>query len=435
MERLGQEEIERREIPSGGVNVMESINRNTAAKIASGEMSSSGVMGRPSRAKPRPERNVFSDVLSLAQEPGQSDIIATKMKAMKPLTLTRIIQLLEAFGKELKMNMKRGELIDFLAAEVAHNKTLQDAFENNFEQLRGDKPGAETLKLVDGIRTEIKSMGETDEEIPGIESPIPVIMGAAPEKNVEIIKDVMADEPKTKVEIIHPPSSEIIPIAPIPFPMVPFDGRGPNGSVSESSGVGFPSRERNPMAERAVIPVSFPAIEMQPETRMIPSVEEDDSSRFEGGGIQRHSDTEQSTESGDVEPIPRLGAGVLETLEAGVQTKATENESNLDISEMDPAVKAELESMDDNNDGTVDQTELAMAMTGGSDPNAVFQRNQIYINPILMRLQNDPRFIQRQIKKRPIDIESSKKRSNQVNTLQQAMAGFDADINLYNVRY
>jgi hypothetical protein len=128
---------------------------------------------------------------------------------------------------------------------------------------------------------------------------------------------------------------------------------------------------------------------------------------------------------------------VLETLEAGVQVEANQNENNLDMSELDPATRAELTVMDTNEDGRISQTELAMAETGGDTAVDVFQRNQqrMNLNPILLRIHNDPRFISRQIKRKPILAQNPRKTSNQITTLQQANAGFHADVNLYNVTY
>jgi hypothetical protein len=96
------------------------------------------------------------------------------------------------------------------------------------------------------------------------------------------------------------------------------------------------------------------------------------------------------------------------------------------------------DSVDLNDDGEIDQTELNMAINQTSENNAMLKR----IHPLILKSLNTNKFMvdrytsgPRTIKKEKIAYESPKTRADQTNLVTQGYAAYDKDVNRYNVKY
>lgn len=127
------------------------------------------------------------------------------------------------------------------------------------------------------------------------------------------------------------------------------------------------------------------------------------------------------------------GAGILANVENVVQSIGN-NMSEITHSDLE-SVSSSLSGFtnfnrDIDGDGDVDKTDLALAQAG----NAVVQQMQL-LHPLIAKAHRDPNFMVRQIKKKNISKEDSKNRGDQANLVQQGIAAYIEDVNMFNVKY
>ena len=81
-------------------------------------------------------------------------------------------------------------------------------------------------------------------------------------------------------------------------------------------------------------------------------------------------------------------------------------------------------------DGDVDENDIALAQAGRSIVNEIR-----LLHPLISKMHRNPNFMVRQIDRKKIKNESTGNRSNQVNLVQQGIAAYIEDVNMFSVKY
>ena len=88
----------------------------------------------------------------------------------------------------------------------------------------------------------------------------------------------------------------------------------------------------------------------------------------------------------------------------------------------------QLEDLD--GDGDVDNADLAISQSGGALVNELR-----LLHPLIAKAHRDPKFMQRTIKRRVIDNETTHNQMDQVNLVQQGIANYVEDVNMFEVNF
>jgi hypothetical protein len=130
--------------------------------------------------------------------------------------------------------------------------------------------------------------------------------------------------------------------------------------------------------------------------------------------------------------MPPAGAGYLDRVNLGLQDMANRfNEiSSDDLESIGESLNGSSRLTDIDGDGDVDSTDLAISQSGDRLVNEIR-----LLHPLIAKANRDPNFLQRKIVRKKINNENINKTENQVNMVQQGIAAYIEDANMFEVKY
>ena len=120
------------------------------------------------------------------------------------------------------------------------------------------------------------------------------------------------------------------------------------------------------------------------------------------------------------------GGGILGEVQNGIQYVG-DNRSDLE-SISTSVLFGNLSDLD--NDGDIDKVDLALSQSGNQIVEEIRR-----LHPLIAKAQRDPNFMVRRIERQEISNEDTTTPENQVNLVQQGIAGYIEDINMFSVKY
>lgn len=125
------------------------------------------------------------------------------------------------------------------------------------------------------------------------------------------------------------------------------------------------------------------------------------------------------------------GAGLLDNISNGLQM-ASDSGHGLNLRQVSESLSrgGRRELQDNDGDGDVDSQDIAISKQGDR-----LIAEMRLLHPLIAKAHRDPNFMRRKIEHRKISNESTHTQENQVNLVQQGIAGHIEDVNMFQVAF